>query len=899
MSEIITTLHPQGDNVTNLYPNVKLENIVDTAPEDSGKVLGIGEDGKVKPVTVDIPEPVQVNDSKITLTQGGVEKGFFTLNQADDATIELDASSAGESGSNIYATSSAISKSVPAHIGAATPIKVGDNISELYFNTQQDIGDYLADVVDWGNMEKVRVNDVLSYPILSVTPPSGTVGVKIEVGSYVKGLTTGSRVNIGDKNTALDDILNNMAIENSNGFKVLLKGLINEQNSPVDILQVYKDFDQQIVSLQYKNSNNVWRDLYTTNKGYVGNQWESDDNIPYFNLVDFDNSGLGLKEVIITSIDPSFEPLNGEIFGAYSITGKPVLTALNIPENPDYYAPKPVYMLTSNLVDIFNAQEGSLPLYYTSTDTIMGDGIAPGGWKVNSEFKLTLNSPEVVSKLQPCVDNIASTEQNWVEIPEVYGNIYKENILGTDNIKVDDILIDTKGKFGKVKEITEVSFKNQHAKNPFTINEEITADSALYVDPDASIDFSKFTWDNAQQSEIGSIISLMSTNNGNSLAIVIKMSPIILSMGAGVNVDNPIYMLLIGTEDFESEQGYVSYIKIDPDDAEKIVGSYIEFLLTPKAFNKFAPNGNVETTAEGLYKISLSIHAGSTIETINDQDVWTSAISKDGEWELDEPITKTQIKCGDLANLPKSYNQLTDTPIIKVNSTDVEYQLLPASYINKYVQDSLGFIWFCDGNRFYELTGSSGSGFTVDITTRDGLKKYSASTSDTNYSVTIGLTDASLGNNTSGIDSEYTEVLTRYNHDGTGDADQYAWRSIRAIQPSIQAGRGIEVSGNTVNLTTNNIGVISGASIDMYVIARSGINITDPIGWGKIAIPRDINAGNGLTKNYGDNTDTLSLSQDVQNKLARIPDLPTGDGNYALTCTISGGVATFAWTPAN
>ena len=44
--------------------------------------------------------------------------------------------------------------------------------------------------------------------------------------------------------------------------------------------------------------------------------------------------------------------------------------------------------------------------------------------------------------------------------------------------------------------------------------------------------------------------------------------------------------------------------------------------------------------------------------------------------------------------------------------------------------------------------------------------------------------------------------------------------------------------------------------------------------------------------------DTLSLSQDVQDKLARIPDLPSADGNYALTCTISGGVPTFAWTLA-
>ena len=145
MSDIITTLHPQGDNVTNLYPNVKLENIVDTTPEDSSKVLGIGEDGKVKPVTV------QVNNSTVTIKQGGVDKGSFTLNQADNATIELDAGG----GSNMYATNSAISKSIPAHKEATNPIQVGDTISQLYFNTQQDINSYLETCVDWNNGNKI------------------------------------------------------------------------------------------------------------------------------------------------------------------------------------------------------------------------------------------------------------------------------------------------------------------------------------------------------------------------------------------------------------------------------------------------------------------------------------------------------------------------------------------------------------------------------------------------------------------------------------------------------------------------------------------------------------------------------------------------------------------------
>ena len=909
MSDLITTLHPQGDNSVNLYPNVKLENIIDGTAEDAGKFVKVNEEGKFIVDTVNIPEPQQVNNSTVTIKQGGVDKGSFTLNQAEDATIELDAGS----GSNMYATSSAISKGVPAHKEAAAPIQVGDTISQLYFNTQQDIGDYLADVVDWGNSEKIRLNtDVLSYPLLSVTPPSGTVGTKIEVGSYIEGITTPTQVHIGDKNPALDDILKSISIENSDGSKVLLRGLINGSNDQVAILQVYKDSSTQVVSLQYKNSSNDWNNIYTTAQGYATGQntsvSASGNTIAYFSLANLDNSHLNPQEVIITSIDPSFEALNGDIFGAYSITGKPVLTAISAPENPDYYRSKLIYMLISNLADAVNAQEGDLPFYYVSKEIIVGDGIMSSGWKISPDFTLALSSPEVAYKLQPCVSSIASTENNWVEVPEVHGNIYKENILGTDDVKVDDILVDTKGKFGKVKEIAEVSFKNQHAENKFAVGEQITADGALYVDPAISVDFSKFDWDNAEQIGLGptfTAITLMSTSSGHRLGFIAKLSPFFVQLLGGVSVDNDIYMMVIGTDfdGFGINMTYVIYIGIDPNDAEKIIGSYLDLreMLMPEAFNKFAASGNVEKV-NGLYKISLSEDAGLTIQSINGQDVWTSFISKDGRWIEDEPTIKTEIRCDVLANLPKSYNQLTDIPIIKVNSMDVPYELIPASYANKYIQDGVGFIYFCDGEKFYKLTGDSASKFTVDITTRDGLKKYSIFTSDITYSVTIGLTDASLGNNTSNIDSEYTEVLTRYNHDGTGNADNYVWRSIQAIQPSIQAiqaGRGIEISDNTVNLTTNYIGTINGASTSMYVIARSGINITDPIGWCSIAIPHGINAGTGLaTTTHSNTTDTLSLSQDVQDKLARIPDLPTGDGNYALTCTISGGVATFAWTPA-
>lgn len=891
MSDLITTLHPQGDNSVNLYPNVKLENIIDGTAEDAGKFVKVNEEGKFIVDTVNIPEPQQVNNSTVTIKQGGIDKGSFTLNQAEDATIELDAGG----GSNIYATSSAISKSVPAHTEAANPIQVGDTISQLYFNTQQDISDYLADVVDWGNNEKVRLNtDVLSYPLLSVTPSSGTVGTKIEVGSYIIGLTTSGRVNTGDRNTALDDILKSISIENSDGSKVLLRGLINGSNNPDEILRVYKDSGTQVVSLQYKNSSNTWENIYTTNSGYVASQYSSDyGDVYYFNLTMLDNSNLNPREVIITSIDPSFEALNGDIFGAYSITGKPVLTAVNLPELVDYYRPKPVYLLISNIAELSNAQGGDLPFYYVSTETMIGDGIMSGGWKISPDFTLTLSSPEVAYKLQPCVSSIASTENNWIEVPEVYGNIYKENILGTDDVKVDDILVDTKGKFGKVKEIAEVSFKNQHAENSFVVGEEITADSALYVDPAISVDFSKFDWDNADLAEMGPTITLMSTSNGRGLGFITKLSPLIVQASGGISVDNDIYMMVIGIDfaGFDPSTTYVIYIGIDPNDAEKIVGSYLGEILIPEAFNKFAANGGVEKIGD-LYKISLSDDAGSTIQSINDQDVWTSFISKDGRWIEDEPTIKTEIRCDVLANLPKSYNQLTDIPIIKVNSIDPSYELIPASYANKYIQDGVGFIYFCDGERFYKLTGNSGNKFTVRVTGQNGLRTFNTSASDNSYSTDIGLETTSLGDSLPG---ERVYV----NRNGT-----YGWAYLPGSSVTDVTGSGavsVTTSNNSKEVTLKSELSRDFNATDCQVYTKTANN---QFGWtpmGPGSIPssdRTVNAGTGISVESGSTYDTISLSQDVQNKLSRIPDLPSSDGNYALTCTITGGVATFAWTPA-
>ena len=76
---------------------------------------------------------------------------------------------------------------------------------------------------------------------------------------------------------------------------------------------------------------------------------------------------------------------------------------------------------------------------------------------------------------------------------------------------------------------------------------------------------------------------------------------------------------------------------------------------------------------------------------------------------------------------------------------------------------------------------------------------------------------------------------------------------------------------------------------------------SNTFGWVSLPEPspaRTVVAGTGISVEGRSTSDTISLSQEVQGKLARIPDLPSADGNYALTCTISGGVPTFAWTLA-
>lgn len=61
----------------------------------STRALDVAVDTSVVALKSDIPSVPTVNDSTITFTQGGVTKGSFSLNQATNQTIELDAGGGG------------------------------------------------------------------------------------------------------------------------------------------------------------------------------------------------------------------------------------------------------------------------------------------------------------------------------------------------------------------------------------------------------------------------------------------------------------------------------------------------------------------------------------------------------------------------------------------------------------------------------------------------------------------------------------------------------------------------------------------------------------------------------------------------------------------------------------
>lgn len=1007
MSELITTLHPQDDNSVNLYPNVKLENIVDGKAEDAGKFVKVNEEGKFIVDTVNIPEPQQVNNSTVTIKQGGVDKGSFTLNQAEDATIELDAGGAGGSGSSIYATSSAISKGVPAHKEAANPIQVGDTLSQLYFNTQQNINSYLETCVDWGNGGKVTNlgDNILLYPLLTAISDENEAGFReLKAGDYIYGLKIKADYTPDDGkvdpelNAWLANILTSQTsvdlfyVDGSSSSRVGLKASKNETGSGTEYT----------LTCCYNNSTTFVIYSSLGGEGFKNtSNWDSSKHI--YELVS-SGGGIREKELIITQIrETESAGWNGVFFGAVSDLGETVLSAYKFIGSPDSSPFEDTYILTGNTY----ANPGlnlSDMIYYSSAPFLDPDDpesiiTIKAGWHVTADQAVMLSKPEKVTVVNTAVSKIASSEANWVPVPEVLGNIYQDDILGTDEVKVNDILVDTNGTLGKVKELSEELVKNQHPANPFAVGDEILANSYVYIDTSITPDLSKLDWSGFDPASSGGIFPLVPLE---SFALV-QLPQSVAPSAFGIKLNKPIYILSIGQ---------AMYIQVDPSDIDAVLNSRFSEVMPNDVNEWYFPE---QVTHEGsIFKVPLNNAEAVTLTDISDQDIWGSFISKDGRWVEDTPISRTKVSCEALRQLPTNYDNLDGIPIIKsdyILTDEYVYQFIPGNYINKYIQDPTGIIYFCDGQQLYQLKGNAASKFTVSIIPRDGLRTYSTISDDTSYSTEIGLNDRQLLNasegdysvfaqqegnygwvllpaksveagtgittnreiigvsdrttislsqdtqdrlmpSTSGLDPIYKYHLVRSNSSnshkivwektqstsiGTGlveerttpseqtlkiglsssdldytqpntkvyakntDSNTFGWVSLPSQSgTSVQAGSGINVSGNTISLTsTDIIRSIDSASGGMYVMARDGSTMNQPIGWSPVNIPRGVKVGTGLASTvYNSNTDTVSLSQDVQNKLARIPELPSSDGNYALTCTISGGVPTFAWTLA-
>ena len=234
MSDLITTLHPQDDNSVNLYPNVKLENIVDGKAEDAGKFVKVNEEGKFIVETVNIPEPQQVNNSTVTIKQGGVDKGSFTLNQAEDATIELDAGSAGGSDANsVYTVTQPLGKGIPEHKEAINPLADKDTLNKLYFNTEFNPTDILKNI-DWYHSRYVDnwESDIIDVDSLSLVTPVLGEELKIKDGNSLIDLQlnetsfpivccTGLKFNTA-KNDDLDTWLNSLTLDSTNNYEFVI-----------------------------------------------------------------------------------------------------------------------------------------------------------------------------------------------------------------------------------------------------------------------------------------------------------------------------------------------------------------------------------------------------------------------------------------------------------------------------------------------------------------------------------------------------------------------------------------------------------------------------------------------------------------------------------------------------
>lgn len=846
MSDLITTLHPQDDNSVNLYPNVKLENIVDGTAEDAGKFVKVNEEGKFIVETVNIPEPQQVNNSTVTIRQGGVDKGSFTLNQAEDATIELDAGGAGESGSSMYATSSAISKGVPAHKEAANPIQVSDTLSQIYFNTQQDIKSYLETCVDWGNGNKIiNMDGTLVYPLLTGVGDENAAGFReLKTNDCISGLKIKADYTPGDGK--VDPELNNWlanALVFNTSIDLFTASLFNgDRNLSVSLIAAKSDaeYTLDIQNEEIQNaggSSTSTTRIYSSTNGFTStSSWDSSKHA--YELA-------GNKELFINEINETESAnWNGVFFGAASNLGEIILSVIKIADF--FYTPGGMYMLMSNALSAPHSDNPFDSLYYVSAPLPGSDVSINAGWQASTDQAVTLSGPKKVTSVNSAVSKIASSEANWVSVPEVLGSIYQDNILGTDEVKINDILVDTTGTLGKVKEFSEESFKNQHPANPFAVGDEIPANSYVYIDTSITPDLSKIDWSGFVSDGSSGLSPLVPLGYFQ----LMNFSQSMAVPAFGIKLNKPIYILMIGE---------ATYIQVDPSDVdiiEDLGGDMNTWIFHSE-----------QVTHEGsIFKVPLGNSEAVTLTDISDQDVWGAFISKDGRWVEDTPISRTKVSCETLRRLPTNYENLDGIPILKLDYVIGEtegYEFIPGNYENKYIQDPTGIIYFCDGQKLYQLKGS---GFTVRVTGQNGLRTFNTSASDNSYSTDIGLETTNLGQYSQ---TEGDQVFGRR-------SGNFGWINL----PS-QSGGVTDVTGSgAVTVTQNGDGrevslkeqfnnYFTSNDCQVYTKRSSG-----QFGWtsmGQGSVPNDsILEGTGIKIDapYA-YSHRISLSQDVQDSLAK------------------------------
>lgn len=127
------------------------------------------------------PNIPTVNDSTITITQGGVTKGTFTLNQSNDATIDVDAGGGGGSDRNEWFGSQAQFNAIPdASKDASTDYWISDIYYSEIKNTP-DLSQYdtVADVDSKVNeaksmaASKTEVKFMSASEYAQITPKEG------------------------------------------------------------------------------------------------------------------------------------------------------------------------------------------------------------------------------------------------------------------------------------------------------------------------------------------------------------------------------------------------------------------------------------------------------------------------------------------------------------------------------------------------------------------------------------------------------------------------------------------------------------------------------------------------------------------------------------------------------